>query len=170
MHIYPIVDLREYTDTHQKLLTHLDNNWPKNHSRIIAIDGLDGVGKTTIAHFLAWQLGIAAISTDLFLSSRPNPKLKYRDEEIRKTLVARNELQRVTIIEGVFILKLLERIGYQAEYLIKIEKRNHSTGLFNDKELEAYYSEYEEKHPPDYNFRWESKKRPLTPEGFESWV
>ena len=169
MQTYPMIDLREYTDAHQNLLGHLGKNWPENNSRIIAIDGLDGAGKTTIAHFLAWQLGIAAISTDLFFSCMPNPELKYRDNEIKKILIARNELERVTIIEGVFILKLLERIGYQPEYLVKVQKRDHDTDLFTAQELDAYHSDFEVKRLPDYNFIWESKTRPLTNDDFEGW-
>ena len=167
MQFEPICDLRECTGAHRKLLAHLDSNWPENNSRIIAIDGLDGAGKTTIANFLAWQLGIAAISTDLFFSCSPNPELKYRDDEIEGILARRKELERVTIIEGILILKLLKRIGFEAEYLIQIEKRDHSTDLLSKKQLDAYYIEFQAQRLPDYNFRWERIGRPVTAEDFD---
>lgn len=34
---------------------------------IVAIDGVDGSGKSSLARYLAWQLGMPAIETDIFL-------------------------------------------------------------------------------------------------------
>jgi hypothetical protein len=42
---------------------------------LIAIDGVDGSGKTTLGRYLSWQIGASLIETDLFLTT---PEPSYR--------------------------------------------------------------------------------------------
>jgi 2-phosphoglycerate kinase len=46
----------------EQVLEHLG---PKRAPLLIAIDGADGVGKSSLASWLAWQIGAPAIHLDL---------------------------------------------------------------------------------------------------------
>jgi hypothetical protein len=42
---------------------------PNRLPLLIAIDGMDGVGKSSLGSWLAWQLGMPAVHLDLFIAS-----------------------------------------------------------------------------------------------------
>ena len=42
---------------------------PNRLPLLIAIDGVDGGGKSSLASWLAWQLGMPAVQLDLYLTS-----------------------------------------------------------------------------------------------------
>jgi hypothetical protein len=46
---------------------------PDRAPLLIAIDGADGVGKSSLASWLAWQLGAPAIYLDLYVIRDSNP-------------------------------------------------------------------------------------------------
>jgi len=46
----------------------------------IGIDGVDGVGKSPLARFLSWQLGMPSVETDMFLKKGETyPSLRYNE-------------------------------------------------------------------------------------------
>ena len=49
---------------------------------LIAIDGADGIGKSSLASWLAWQLGAPAIYLDLYVIRGSNP-LRWRSDELK---------------------------------------------------------------------------------------
>ena len=65
----------------EKVLAHLGPKWLP---RLIGIDGDDGVGKSSLASWLAWQLGAPAIYLDLYVIRGSHP-LRWRTEQIRRT-------------------------------------------------------------------------------------
>src|SRR5690606_41471548 len=69
----------------------------------IAIDGVDGAGKTELARYLSWQLGMPAVETDLFLI--PESGLTYRQEDLAEVVHGRLRHDRPLIVEGVRILR-----------------------------------------------------------------
>jgi 2-phosphoglycerate kinase len=59
----PILRSAELLDRIKEALT------PNQLPLLIAIDGADGCGKSSLASWLAWQLGIPAVQLDLYLTS-----------------------------------------------------------------------------------------------------
>lgn len=114
------------------------NGWRKF---LIGVDGRDGAGKSTLARFLAWQMGMPAIETDLFLAE---------DELVRDTcrlvqlINARFDKSRPVIVEGMLLLKNLESIGLKPDYLIYVENQSFDG---SDK-WQDMFKTYEEKFKP----------------------
>ena len=79
---------------------------------IIAIDGRDGDGKTTLGRFLAWYFNVTLIETDLYLLG--DNSLNRRTDEVARVVNARMSHQRPLIVEGVGVLQLLKDVGRQA--------------------------------------------------------
>src|SRR5262245_55834815 len=55
---------------------------------LIAIDGADGIGKSSLASWLAWQLGAPAIYLDLYVIRGSNP-LRWRSDELQSIIHTR---------------------------------------------------------------------------------
>jgi hypothetical protein len=71
---------------------------------LIAIDGADGIGKSSLASWLAWQLGAPAIYLDLYVIRGSNP-LRWRSDELQSIIHTRLvEHASPLIAEGVLIL------------------------------------------------------------------
>lgn len=94
---------------------------------IIAIDGRDGDGKTTLGRFLAWYFNVTLIETDLYLLG--DNSLNRRTDEVARVVNARMSHQRPLIVEGVGVLQLLKDVGRKADIHIYIrKKRTHWLG------------------------------------------
>jgi cytidylate kinase len=111
--------------------------------KIVAIDGRDGVGKTTLGRYLAWQFNVSLIETDLFLFHGTG-KLQRRTEEISRIIEFRLKKPRPVIVEGVKILQLFDSIRRRPDFLIYAQVAEHSTG----ETMEHLLSEYEAKFNP----------------------
>jgi len=61
----PIIPERTPLPGADALLTHLRSFCLPWRAMIIAIDGRNGAGKTSLARYLAWQLGMPVLETDL---------------------------------------------------------------------------------------------------------
>jgi pantothenate kinase-related protein Tda10 len=78
---------------------------------LIAIDGADGVGKSSLASWLAWQLGAPAIHLDLYLIRNSDP-LRWRIDDLQRTIDTRLvEHTKPLVVEGIMILDALGKIG-----------------------------------------------------------
>ena len=74
---------------------------PNRLPLLIAIDGADGVGKSSLASWLAWQLGAPAIHLDLYLVRDSDP-LRWRCDELQAILNTRLvEHAKPVIVEGI---------------------------------------------------------------------
>jgi uridine kinase len=83
---------------------------------LIAIDGADGVGKSSLASWLAWQLGAAAIH---FRDSDP---LRWRSDDLQRILKTRLvEQARPLVVEGILILDALSKIGRKPDFVVYVE-------------------------------------------------
>lgn len=111
--------------------------------KVVAIDGRDGSGKTTLGRFLAWYFNVSLIETDLFLFDGEG--FSYRLEEINHIIGIRLSKPRPVIVEGVGLLSLLSQLGRSADFLIyaKNQKFSGSEALSHD--LRAY----ENLHQPE---------------------
>ena len=103
--------------------------YPNNRfPRLIAIDGPDGVGKSSLASWLAWQLGAPAVYLDLFMIRDSKP-LRWRTDDLRRIMTTRLDQQKQPlVIEGVRLLEVLDMIGRKADFLAYVDGKG-SHGL-----------------------------------------
>lgn len=144
-----------YPAEYQALLEWLRPQLIPWRKMIIAIDGVDHAGKSSLARFLAWQCEMPAIETDFTLtkgiksswgSCIPAP---VHDTSLLKTLIEhRHKLNRPVLVEGVFVLQQLEAINFEPDLLIEIQ----AIGVKGT--WEKKFAEYRLKHPrsasPDF--------------------
>lgn len=123
----------------------------------LAIDGVDGSGKSSLARFLAWQLEMPAIETDFFL--REDEATPVHETGALKSLVEkRHRANRPVIVEGVFILRQLSTIGVDPEILIRVQCPGRD-GSFNwQHEFANYLAQYPRANAPDYTLAWSSSE------------
>ena len=86
---------------------------------LIAIDGADGIGKSSLASWLAWQLGMPAVHLDLFLTSL-HP-IQWLTADLKRAVDRRLDLKRPVIVEGVMVLDALDQIGRKADFVVHVE-------------------------------------------------
>jgi hypothetical protein len=111
--------------------------------KIVAIDGRDGDGKTTLGRFLAWYFNVTLVETDLYLLG--DNSLNRRTEEIGRIVETRLRRQLPVIVEGVGVLQLLEDIGYAPDFQIYVRnRRTHWRGG----PVTAMLASYERKFAP----------------------
>src|SRR5690349_21156831 len=108
--------MMEILAAHESLLIKLRTFVQPWRRLTIALDGRDGAGKSTLGRYLAWQLGIPVIETDLFLDP-DEEQIRYRLFDLEKVIHHRHSLNRPVLIEGVMMLHLLERLGIKTDYL-----------------------------------------------------
>jgi uridine kinase len=89
---------------------------PNRLPLLIAIDGADGVGKSSLASWLAWQLGMPAIQLDLYLTNL-HP-LQWLTPDLKRVVDRRLDRERPVIADGVLVLDALAQIGRKADFVI----------------------------------------------------
>jgi hypothetical protein len=52
---------------------------------LICVDGADGLGKSSLASWLAWQLGAVVINLDLYVISDSYP-LQWRTDDLQRMI------------------------------------------------------------------------------------
>lgn len=119
----------------------------------VAIDGVDGSGKSSLARFLAWQLEMPSIETDFFL--REGVSTPIHDASSLKTLVEqRHHANRPVIVEGVLVLRQLSNIGVDPEILVRVQ----GAGRHGSHSWQQEFARYLVQHPravePDYTLSW----------------
>jgi hypothetical protein len=119
----------------------------------IAIDGVDHSGKSTLSRFLAWQLGMPVVETDLALVN--GNKIPSHDISLIERLVkARHNLDRPVIVEGVFVLSLLEPFGVTPEILIRVQAKGVNRPGSWPERFKQYNEAYPRSRTPDYDLSW----------------
>ena len=94
----------------------------------MGIDGLDGCRKTTLAVELAGHTDYQVISVDDFLDEKRGAYVNNIDfDGVRRAAEGRN-----SIVEGVCLLKVLERAGLKLGLAIYVQKYRH--GLWADED------------------------------------
>ncbi len=111
---------------------------------IVGIDGIDRAGKSTLSRYLAWQLGVSVVETDLFLTQGPNGIL-YRYGELYSAIEYRLLRRQPVIVEGVCLLALLDAIGLKADTLIYVTRTGNQGSLA----LKRTLTEYRDTHSPE---------------------
>lgn len=128
-----------YTELYSELWRAL--GYPRERRPIIiGVDGSNGVGKTSLASWIAWQFGMEAIHLDLFLIQGKTPS-DWRCDDLKKVIDARKNLNRSVLIEGVLLLEALNRISITPDYLIFVgaeHAERDNCGLAN--QLNEYFA------------------------------
>lgn len=111
--------------------------------RVVAIDGRDGDGKTTLGRYLSWYFNVTLVETDLYLLG--DNSLTRREDEIGRIVATRLGRKLPVIVEGVGVLQLLENIGCQAHFHVYVRnRRTHWVGG----PVAAMLASYERKFVP----------------------
>ena len=124
-------------------------NLPK---KVIAIDGLDGAGKTTLGRFLACRYNISLIETDLFIKSK-DENFAYDEENISRIIHKRLESVRPVIIEGIKLLELLECIRIPHDFLIYLKNDNYDGSDTLAETLCSYTERYNPEQQADIRLK-----------------
>ena len=93
---------------------------PNRLPLIIGIDGRSGAGKSSLASWLAWQLGMPSVHLDLYVERDSEP-LSWRYEDLTRVITARLELARPIIVEGICLCQPLQAIDRDPDYWVWVE-------------------------------------------------
>ena len=86
---------------------------------LIVIDGADGSGKSSLASWLAWQLGMPAIQLDLYLTS--TQPIQWRTAHLTRVVARRIDRDRPVIVDGVLALDALDQIKRKSSFLVFVK-------------------------------------------------
>ena len=143
----------EILPKHRVLLDQLRDNIPSRRALIIGIDGLNGVGKSTLARFLSWQLEMPTLELDMFMikSKKPtgtNTPPGFNLKIIKQIIEERNGLNRPIIVEGVFLLDVLKSIEKSPDILIFVTTTDTALVYDAPGSLRARLQPYMDKYDP----------------------
>jgi uridine kinase len=116
----------------------LTSNWLP---LLIVIDGADGCGKSSLASWLAWQLGMPAIQLDLYLTDL-HP-IRWLTVELARVVNHRIDNNRPVIVDGVCALDALDQIKRKADFLIFVR------GGYETSSLAPQIAAYRSRQRPD---------------------
>ncbi len=100
-------------------MEHLMDLVSSGNYSVIAIDGNDGVGKSTLADALSKKFGYKHINLDNFLSKKKGGYLKYLNFKNIEAEVRKRSNKKI-VIEGVLMKKVLEEINVDPDMFIYI--------------------------------------------------
>lgn len=141
------------TEHHRQLRNAVWYALPNWCRYIIAVDGVDGAGKSTLARYLAWQLGMPAIETDTFLKDEKD-SLAHREQELLHVIQSRLAFNRPVIVEGIFILRTLATLDIQPDFIVFVEQEGHDGGHSFEREFCTYQREHRSRERAHFIFRW----------------
>jgi uridine kinase len=99
---------------------------------VIGIDGMDGAGKSSLAHDLGARLGAKVVSVDDFWVDRELPYVAHiacqkLEEEMLSSSVA--------IVEGVCLRAVAERCGIAIDFHVYVRVLSHPFRFWHDQEV-----------------------------------
>jgi uridine kinase len=130
-----------------QVATKLERLFHENSPKLIAIDGRAGAGKSTLGRFLAWYFNSTLLELDLFLTQEG---LVHCYDEVERIIKRRVDGNRPIFVEGVMILKILERIHRPHDYLIYVRNNKCPRGIGFNTELDEYEGNFRPKSNANY--------------------
>jgi hypothetical protein len=114
----------------QPLVARMRSSFPA--AETIAIDGIHGTGKTTIAGHLHQLIGGTLVSLDDFIHRSQGSYLPHlKRAELQQAIETAN---RPMVLEGICMLGALEAIGFEPDLFIYV-KRIDSRGDWEDQDI-----------------------------------
>jgi uridine kinase len=92
---------------------------PNRLPLLILIDGADGWGKSSLASWLAWQLGMPAVQLDLYLTSLD--PIRWLTTDLQRVVARRLNRDRPLIVDGILALDALDQINREADFLVFVK-------------------------------------------------
>ena len=150
------------SDLHLKLLEFLEPKLQPWRAMTIAVDGVDHAGKSSLARYLAWQLGMPQLETDLFLTKGKEP---YTCDVnlLKKFIAMRYNMKCPVIVEGVFVLRTLLEAGIDPNLVVRVESNSRPTRGTWPTEFAKYEEDFPRTRNPDFQFFWEPPIRSIPP-------
>ena len=139
------------SNDHKKLITELKGEIYPWRKYLIAIDGITGSGKSGLARYLAWKLDMPTVETDM-LRNKNAIQPSYRLAELGNLIQERHELGRPVIVEGIFILDTLNKLGIEPDYVIYVKNSEANTGSALLRSLPDYLTRYNPEERASYVF------------------
>jgi Cdc6-like AAA superfamily ATPase len=137
--------LLEYDLVVEALIPMLYNLPPK----IVAIDGLNGTGKTTLARYLSHRFNCSLIETDLF---KIKAAVNYRFKEMKSLIKFRLKRDMPVFVEGVAVLRTLKNMNFVPNFHIYWENVEPTDlGISRDDELNQELQKYINEFDPIQN-------------------
>lgn len=118
----------------------------------IAIDGRDGAGKSSLARYLAWQLGMSAFELDTFRDLTGTP-FDFRLDDLRRALAYRHERNCPLVVEGITVLSVLARLGVTVDYLVFVDHVDELLPPVDDV-LQVYFQKFTPLERADFKLSW----------------
>ena len=100
---------------------------PNRLPLLIVIDGADDCGKSSLASWLAWQLGMPAVQLDLYLTDL-HP-MRWLTSELARVVSHRIVNKRPVIVDGVCALDVVDQIKRKADFLVFVRGGNEGSSL-----------------------------------------
>ena len=119
----------------------------------IGVDGWDDVGKSGLSRYLAWDLDMPTIDTDMFIISDDKPP-SYRYEDLGRLIESRHTLDRPVIVEGVFLLHTLAKLNVKCDFLVYVANEEQTSSDYLEKGLKEYDNNFDPKGSANYIFEW----------------
>jgi hypothetical protein len=96
---------------------------PQRKPLLIAIDGIWGIGKSSLASWLAWQLGMPSIHLDLFFADQSDLAKGWRTDDLTRAIDSRLRRPKLmpVIVEGICIRDALQKIERPHDFLIFVQ-------------------------------------------------
>lgn len=94
---------------------------------LIVIDGADGSGKSSLASWLAWQLGMPAVQLDLYLTDLF--PMRWLTTDLARVVKHRIDNGRPVILDGVCALDVVDQIKCKADFLIFLRGGSERSSL-----------------------------------------
>lgn len=118
---------------------------------LIAVDGRDGAGKSSLASWLAWQLGTPAIHLDLLLRGGG---ISWRIHDLKRLLDTRLGRCGPVIVEGVLVLDALALVGRAADYTIFVKNEGEPCSNSLMRQIESYWDRHQLPNRADHLLVW----------------
>jgi uridine kinase len=142
----------ETSDQHRELVARLKSVIYPWRRLTIAVDGVDHSGKSTMARYLSWQLGMPVIETDLFLAESKDGLPTYRWEMLAQVVSSRHQLDRPVIVEGIFVRSILEKLGTSPDFSIYVECIGHQGSVNWQNAFSIYQAKYKPRESAAFVF------------------
>lgn len=123
---------------------------------IIGADGRDGMGKSSLANWLAWQLGMSNINLDHYMISGSEPLVWHLDE-LNRVFDAHQELGRPVVVEGIFLQDCLAQAGKKIDYLIFVLDTSREPWGSLRETLDDYFERWQPAENANFTVTWSSE-------------